>query len=103
MRKLSTSQLNDIQSFLENASETITMIESEDMVEHCRVTGKPLYELMVNGYHRSISSHGECVECKQYHFIDELKTIDGMSRSSWPVRYLGFTCKQCWKNIKTKK
>lgn len=72
--------------------------ENQEMIMHCRETGQEMYEVIEGRDDIYISSHGQCIECKEYKSIDALKTAEGMSPAKWPVRYVGYTCKDCWNN-----
>jgi hypothetical protein len=66
---------------------------------NCPVTNETIFSINSNNQNDYFISHGQCVVCNEYISINGLKTAEGIHRSSWPVRYVGLTCKPCFKNL----
>ena len=99
LKQLQADEIESINEFLTLFTEGDELSEGADMIMYCQTTGTPMYEIIPGRGDLYMSSHGKCIECYEYKSIDALRTSEGMSRSSWPIRYVGYTCKDCWDNL----
>ena len=93
--KLSPSQKKTV---TDNVSKIVLAFEDDshnELTIQCQVTGKDIFT-MLDGRKTSVDSHGKCRDCGVHFHIEGLKTGEGMSRSSWPISYVGYCCLECY-------
>ena len=74
------------------------MYESQNtisMTMYCQRSGKALFNINEKGQKKYLAEHGRCKRCNYDFHIDEMVT-HGMTKSAWPMRYNGYTCKGCY-------
>jgi len=71
---------------------------SDDFVIFCYHTGRDLFQLK-DGETVWIAPHGRCDMCDNWFHFRALQTPPGKSAPSYPVRYNGYTCKPCYKDL----
>ena len=71
---------------------------SDDFKIFCYHTGRDLFQLK-NKETVMIAPHGRCDTCDNWFHFKALQTPAGKSAPSYPVRYNGYTCKPCYKEL----
>ena len=64
----------------------------------CSKSGIDLERITDEGKYVLMHSYGICYECRWPFSVEELNTPEGMSEMSWPVKYVGYYCKECATN-----
>ena len=64
----------------------------------CYHTGRDLFQ-EIDGKTVWLAPHGMCDICDQWFHYKALHTPAGKSAPGWNIRYLGYTCKPCFKEL----
>ena len=68
----------------------------EDRFVLCPATKTPLFRREGESLN-IVASHGICEECGMEFYVSYLRIPDAVFPSKWPLRYLGYYCKDCYK------